>query len=57
MLLFELDAATDTEMKPILGDIALMGDAGNVHAGMVRVMFVQTVRWTWQELLNWLDVH
>ena len=49
-----LEADSPAEMAPILGDISTMGDERFVHAGMVRIMFVQATGWKWTQLTAWL---
>jgi hypothetical protein len=41
-------------LRPILEDIADLGDERWPHAGMVRITFQQSTGWTWEELKDWL---
>ncbi len=52
-----LDAQTDTERKPILEDIRILGHESRPHAGMVRTIFFDNAGWTWQQLIDWLETH
>lgn len=45
----------NSQMRPILEDVWDHGAEDAPNAGMVRIMFVQTTGWTWQQLEDFIN--